>query len=273
MPYELTLASARLGPDSEHLVSRTGGQAFGHVGTPDYRKLNPNDKIPTLVDGDLPVWESNTICRYLASKYGASFHLDTVEGMATCSSWMDWLLASDFFTCDHHLVDQMARTGPAERDYGLLSTSHEGMVQKVKVAEERLAESAFLAGESFSIADIPFGVTISRWACSLENWTASAARGEGSAPAKGSRPQLPHLEKYFARLQERPAFIQGCLSQERQHHRLPPLEGRPECPSTNVQAARPHTFTLAFYQASWGLFFCACVQGGGGHGLQPPSTH
>ena len=46
------------------------GRQFGNTLTEAYRKLNPNAKVPTLIDGDLVIWESHTILRYLAAVHG-----------------------------------------------------------------------------------------------------------------------------------------------------------------------------------------------------------
>ena len=45
-----------------------GGQFGKNTETP-YLALNPNGRIPTIIDGDLVLWESNSIVRYLASKH------------------------------------------------------------------------------------------------------------------------------------------------------------------------------------------------------------
>ena len=45
------------------------GRQFNNTNTDEYRKINPNMKVPTLIDGDLVSWESNTILRYLAASY------------------------------------------------------------------------------------------------------------------------------------------------------------------------------------------------------------
>ena len=58
---------AELGLDYEFVP--TGGDAGG-LDAPEYRALNPNRRVPTLLDGDLTIWESHTILRYLAAKYG-----------------------------------------------------------------------------------------------------------------------------------------------------------------------------------------------------------
>ena len=46
------------------------GKQFDNTTTPEYAALNPMKKVPTLVDGDTVVWQSNTILRYLANKTG-----------------------------------------------------------------------------------------------------------------------------------------------------------------------------------------------------------
>jgi glutathione S-transferase len=46
------------------------GRQFGNTQTDAYRKLNPNAKVPTLLDGEMAIWESHTILRYLAATHG-----------------------------------------------------------------------------------------------------------------------------------------------------------------------------------------------------------
>lgn len=220
-PFELTLASARLGPGSQLLCTSSGGQPFGVVDTDEYVSMCPTRQVPTLKDGGLAVWESHSILRYLASKYRPELHLDDVEGLAVCSPWMDWLLASSFnLGCNHDLVDQIARTPCDQRDYDLAARAHVGYTKRMKLVEDRLAATdAFITGERFTIADIPVGVELSRWSCAMERWAMDAARGE--APPLPVLPELPGLAGLFQRLQARPAFVGGCLLPERQHFDLP----------------------------------------------------
>ncbi|MGI9333231.1 MAG: glutathione S-transferase, partial [Gammaproteobacteria bacterium] len=67
------------------------GMAFGVVDTPDYRAMNPNGRVPTLRDGDLVLWESNAIVRYLCERYshGELSPRDPGE-RAVADQWMDW---------------------------------------------------------------------------------------------------------------------------------------------------------------------------------------
>ena len=51
------------------------GRQFNNTQTDaEYHALNPNAKVPTLVDGDLVIWESNTILRYLAALHAPALH-------------------------------------------------------------------------------------------------------------------------------------------------------------------------------------------------------
>ena len=67
------------------------GGAFGGLNEPDYRAMNPNGVIPTVIDGDTVLWESNAIVRYLAARYddGGLWPTDPAERALT-DRWMDW---------------------------------------------------------------------------------------------------------------------------------------------------------------------------------------
>ncbi|CAE7681080.1 gstB [Symbiodinium pilosum] len=126
-------------------------------------------QIPCLVDGSLSVWESHSIVRYLASGYSPDLHLDSIEGMAQCSPWMDWALFIDFHECNCLILDQTARTKPEDRDMGNILRGYEGYLERFQKVEQRLGDTGgFLAGERFSIADIPVGVEVCRFSCCLE---------------------------------------------------------------------------------------------------------
>jgi glutathione S-transferase len=60
-------AADELGLDYDRIDA---GMNFGVVDSEEYRSMNPNGRVPTLVDGDLVLWESNVIVRYLAAKHG-----------------------------------------------------------------------------------------------------------------------------------------------------------------------------------------------------------
>ena len=70
------------------------GRQFNNTQTPDYLRLNPNAKVPTLVDGSLVLWESNTILRYIAAKAKSALYPADPGKRAQVEKWMDWQLAS-----------------------------------------------------------------------------------------------------------------------------------------------------------------------------------
>src|SRR5580658_6158606 len=72
------------------------GRGFGRTDGPEYYKLNPNRRVPTLVDGDLVLWESNSIMRYLAAQYGGATGLYPKEAgpRASVDRWLDWVLST-----------------------------------------------------------------------------------------------------------------------------------------------------------------------------------
>src|ERR1051325_1839171 len=70
------------------------GRQFNNTADAAYLALNPNGKVPTLVDGDTVIWESNTILRYLAAKAGSKFYPADPAARSQVERWMDWQLAS-----------------------------------------------------------------------------------------------------------------------------------------------------------------------------------
>jgi len=70
------------------------GRQFNNTQTPEYLTLNPNGKVPTVVDGNVTIWESNTILRYLAAKYAPQMNGANPAEASDVERWMDWLLAS-----------------------------------------------------------------------------------------------------------------------------------------------------------------------------------
>ena len=70
------------------------GRQFGNTQTDAYRALNPNAKVPTMIDGDLVIWESHTIVRYLAALHAPALHGATPAEKTMVERWMDWNLGA-----------------------------------------------------------------------------------------------------------------------------------------------------------------------------------
>ena len=162
---------------------------FGQLDTPEYGALNPNRLVPVIEDGDVVVWESNAIVRYLAARYGAdSLWPADPARRAQADKWMDWTITSlqpDMTVVFWGLV----RTLPEQRDMGRIESAAERLGRTFAILDDHLAGRRFVAGDDLTMGDIPVGAACYRY---------------HALPIK--RPPLPDLESWYARLQDREAF-------------------------------------------------------------------
>ncbi len=165
------------------------GREFGRTDTPEYRQLNPNGLVPTIEDGGFVLWESNVILRYLAVKHHADavFPPDIRMRFAV-ERWMDWH-ATTLWPALRPVFLTLVRTPPDQRDPGMLERAQEDTERAFLILEQELSGRPFVAGERFTIADIPIGIAAHRW-FALEV----------------ARPPLPSLERWYGMVRDRPAF-------------------------------------------------------------------
>ena len=172
----------------EHQRIDAGGR-FGQLDTPEYGALNPNRLVPVIEDGDVVVWESNAIVRYLAARYGAGGLWPADPALrAQADKWMDWKITSlqpDMTVVFWGLV----RTPPEQRDTARIESAAERLGRTFAILDEHLAGRRFVAGDHLTMGDIPVGAACYRY---------------HALPIK--RPPLPDLESWYARLQDREAF-------------------------------------------------------------------
>jgi glutathione S-transferase len=137
------------------------GRQFNNTQTESYLKLNPNGKVPTLVDGEVSVWESNTILRYLCSKStgGAALHPVDPAARSQVERWMDWQLAS--LNGPYLGVFREAKKKEEERVPGFAADAKE-LAAQLEILEKGTAGRPWLAGANFSLADICLGPIIDR---------------------------------------------------------------------------------------------------------------
>jgi glutathione S-transferase len=171
------------------------GGAFGKNREPPYLALNPNGLVPTLQDGDFVVWEANTIVRHLAREHGQG-RLEPAEpeARARASQWMDWQL-SVLGPAIHATFWGLVRTPPEKRDLAAIETSIKKTTAAITILDAQLAQTAYVAGDQFSMGDIPVGVFGYRFHALVKD-----------------RPPLPHFERWFAAISARPAFHDHILS-------------------------------------------------------------
>jgi len=162
------------------------GGKFGGNDDEAYREMNPNGLVPTMKDGDFILWESNSIMRYLNAKYGSGKLLPVnPQGMAVANRWMDWQL-STFNAIIVPLFWSLVRTPSDKRDAKVVQSALEKTTKAWQIVEKELAQNRFLAGEEFSLGDIPLGVWAYRWF---------------NLPIE--RPEQPNITRWYERLKQR----------------------------------------------------------------------
>ncbi len=167
------------------------GGAYGVLDTAAYKSLNPNSRIPTIDDNGVIVWESNTVVRYLAARYGAGklWPIDPAH-RSEADRWMDWqqtTISPDMFPVFWGLV----RTPPEKRDTAAIKAAGERLSASWLLLERHLAGRPFVAGADFTMGDIPVGCAYSRY-----------------TKLDVAKPALTQCDAWHRRLQERPGFRQ-----------------------------------------------------------------
>jgi glutathione S-transferase len=169
--------------------------AFGLNREPAYLGLNPNGLVPTLQDGDLVLWESNAIVRYLAGLHGkGTLEPADPKERAVAGQWMDWQL-SVLGPAIHTTFWGLVRTPPEKRDLAAIEASKAKTTAAIQILDAQLAKTAYVAGDTFSMGDIPVGVFSYRFHALVPD-----------------RPPLPHFERWYQALAARPAFRDHILS-------------------------------------------------------------
>lgn len=124
--------------------------------SPEYVALNPNASVPTLVDGDLILWESNAILQYAADKVGnASAYPTDLKVRADINRWLLWEASQWFQSCYVYLVENCVKPLlQAEPDPAVLAAQDATFHKLAGILDARLATQPWIAGQHATIADI-----------------------------------------------------------------------------------------------------------------------
>ena len=160
------------------------GRQFNNTQTPEYLGMNPNAKVPTLVDGDLVIWESNTILRYLAAKAKRALYPADPGRRSHTERWMDWQLAS--LNNPYLAMFREAKLEPAKRSADF-ATQQKDLGAQLSILDKSMGQ--WVAGGEMSIADICLGPIVYR-----------CLRFGVELPA------LPNLKRWDAAISSREAF-------------------------------------------------------------------
>ena len=166
-----------------------GGQ-FGLVKDADFLRLNPNGLVPLIQDETTTLWESNVIVRYLCAQHatGTLYPQPLVERFEA-EKWMDWQQTT-LNPAGRGAFFQWVRTPAEQRNPAVIAQSTAATEALMHLLDHHLAQHRYLAGDVFTMADIPV-------ACEVHRWFALPQ----------PRPSWPHLERWYARVRARPATL------------------------------------------------------------------
>jgi glutathione S-transferase len=92
------------------------GTGFRSTQVPEFLSLNPNGMVPVIIDDGFVLWESNTICRYLAARHARHDLLPTTpRERARVEQWMDWQ-ATEFNNSWRYAFMGLVRHSPEVSD-------------------------------------------------------------------------------------------------------------------------------------------------------------
>lgn len=165
------------------------GREFGVVNDASYRAMNPNGRVPTIEDQGLVLFESNAICRYLARKHGRLMPAALAD-QARVDMWMDWQ-QTEAAPAITPVFWGLVRTPADKRDPAAIEEGIKKSIAAMEILDAELGRHSHVVGNTFSVADIPLGGVAFRFFSLVDK-----------------RPKLANLERWYAALEQRPAFCQ-----------------------------------------------------------------
>ncbi|HEY4167171.1 MAG TPA: glutathione S-transferase family protein [Reyranella sp.] len=169
---------------------------FEHVGmemkdlkTPEYLKVNPNGKVPTLVDGDFKLFESMAINLYLAKRFNKDgFWPASPEDQARCYQWSFWGMTEIEKPLLTVLID-MFMTAPDKRKPEAVAEAQKTLPKPFAVLNAALEGHECLLGSNFTVADLNLA--------SILSW---------SRPIKYDFKPYPNVGAWLDRCLSRPSY-------------------------------------------------------------------
>jgi len=139
------------------------GLQFGVVRSPEFLKLNPNGLVPTLEDGDLILWESNTIMRYLVSQHNQNKRFPSdIASQYGSEKWMDWQVGTMWPVLRPTFIG-LTRTPAADRNHVVIQKAYQDTNELFSLLDQTLASQAYCSGNQFHLGDIVLALCVHRW--------------------------------------------------------------------------------------------------------------
>ncbi len=148
-----------VGVDYQHLPIEIGDAG---ARTPEFLAINPNGRLPVIVDGDFVLFESLAITLYLAKKHSpGKLYPGTLEGEARAWQWTMWALTEVDRGVNIWSLNAV-RLPPAERDAAKRDEALKVIARPFQVLDAAVSKQDYLLGDTFTVADLNVAAVISR---------------------------------------------------------------------------------------------------------------
>jgi glutathione S-transferase len=171
------------------------GLSHGGNDTAEFLRMNPNGLVPVLIDGDLTLFESAAILRYLAATYGDNlfYPKDTVK-RAKLDVWAEWTKTTFYPVMIGQVFLPLVRQNPELVDRDALAVSIERLGELALILDKAVVGGTYSDGENLTFADIMVGHLLFRY-----------------FELDFEKPYTPNLAKYYENLKCRPAYREHVM--------------------------------------------------------------
>ena len=171
------------------------GGSFGGNHDADFLAMNPMGLVPVIRDGDVTMFESNAIVRYLSARYrDGMLRPSDHRSLAMAEQWMEWAQVNVYPPVTTLFINRV-RSLPENRDTAAAAAAEKKAAEVLKAADAWLARHDWFAGQAFSFGDITMGALMWRY------------MGVDCA-----KPHMPHLMEWFEALQQRDPFRRAVMA-------------------------------------------------------------
>lgn len=167
------------------------GRGYRSTGDPDFLVHNPIGLIPAVIVDGVSLRESNTIIRYLATRSGAdALYPQDAVARARVEQWMDWANYETSISLRGAFLGGQLKEDPWNNDW-FIAQGRKDITHQVGQIEAHLGNTGlYMAGENFTLADVPVGLVVNRW-----------------FHLEFDRPDYPNVSSYYELLSHRPAYL------------------------------------------------------------------
>jgi len=157
----------------------------GEHKSPEFLALNPNGKVPVMVEGEFILWESLAINEYLANKFRPELRGRTPQETGLVAQWSYWSVANVAHVIEPLILQNYGRPLTEERAAECVATTR----HYVEILDKSLSGREWLVGSEFTIADLNAASVIS-----------------GAVMVKIDITEFGNVQRWLAAINSRPAF-------------------------------------------------------------------